>query len=274
MAGQLSPDPGLRRLRLLGGLALAGLLAVSTLALAWLSGVSLSPRVRYVVRPEQPVFGVSVGSPVRVQGVVVGEVAAVRLWQPAAGGRLRPEIALSLDPSRCPGASGLGAEVDRGLRVEFLPVNPASGFLEVNLVWRPGSALERATGDPDELPVLAPSSATVTQAARLLRTLGEADLPTGARLLAERLDASQARLEASGHLAARAARATSGLRAAADELERASSGDARALRQSRLAELREGLRAAAVALEGLSGQLDAAARAVSPEGEAGTPPGP
>lgn len=256
MAGQLPPEPRLRRLRRAGWLALAVLGACAACVALLAARALSSPRVRYVVRPEQPVFGVTVGSPVRLRGAVVGEVAAVRLWRRSPGSPLRPELALSLDPRRGPGLADLRPEVERGLRVEFLPVNPASGFLEVDLVWRPGSATSLATADPDELPTLPPSPSAVSRAARFLRAVAEGDPAASAVALGERLDAA---LDALGPAPGRAAsaRAAAGdlLRLAA-ELERLAGPGALAADRARLADLRERLRAAAVSLEAAASRAD------------------
>lgn len=255
MARELSPESRLSRLRRAGLLALAGV-AVALGALGgWAAGAAISPRARYVVRPEQPVFGVTVGSPVRARGVVVGEVTAVRLWQASTASPLRPEIALSIDPRRHPGARDLAAAVAEGLRVEFIPVNPASGFLELDLVTRPGSPVARATDDPSELPALPPAASSVSRVARFLLAVADGDPAGVARGLAERLDEAERALAQPAATAARAADAARELRRLAEELERGAGADALALSQARLAEARERLRSAGAALDGLAGSL-------------------
>lgn len=262
MARELSPESRLRRLRLAGLLSLAGL-AVALGALGgWVAGALLSPRARYLVRPEQSVFGVTVGSPVRVQGVVVGEVAAIRLWQSAPGSPLRPELALSIDPRRYPAARDLASAVSDGLRVEFLPVNPASGFLEVDLVWRPGSPVARATGDPGELPTLPASPSAVSRVARFLLAVDDGEPARAAAELGARLAAAEESLADPSGLASRAAESARGLRVLAEELERGAGPDALALSQSRLAEARERLRSAGLALDALAADLGGASRAI------------
>jgi len=257
MAGELPAESRLRRLRLAGLAALAGLaVAVGALG-AWVAGASLSPRARYLVRPEQPVFGVTVGSPVRVRGVVVGEVAALRLWQGAPGGPFRPELALSIDPRRCPGVGDLAAAVAQGLRVEFIPVNPASGFLEVDLVWRPGSPVARATDDPGELPTLPPSPSPVSRLARFLLAVADGDPALVAGELDARIEAAEQALANPDALAARAASGARELRELAEALERGAGADTLALSQARLAEARERLRAAGLPLDALAASLRA-----------------
>lgn len=255
MAGQLSPESRLRRLRLSGWIAIAAAGSLLAAAAFLAARASASPRVRYVVRPEQPVFGVSVGSPVRLRGAVVGEVAAVRLWQGSPGSPLRPELALSLDPRRGPGLSELRSEVAQGLRVEFLPVNPASGFLEVDLVWRPGSAVSLATSDPEELPTLPASPSPVSRAARFLRAVAEGDPASAATALGDRLDAALSALGSDpGSSAVAAAAADLGELAA--DLERLAGPAAVAADRARLADLRERLRAAAASLDALASRAD------------------
>lgn len=261
MAGQLSPDLRLTRLRRVGLLTLAGLSALALAAAALLAGSPSSSRPRYVVRPEQPVFGVAVGSPVRLRGVVVGEVASVRLWRSGPGAPLRPELALSLDPRRCPGAGDLAAQVDQGLRVELLPVNPASGFLEVDLVWRPGAPAVRATDDLDELPMLPSGASAVSRAASFLRAVAEGNPAEAARDLAGRLDAAERAVADPALLARQAAAAAGELLALAETLDREAGPDRLALAGARLAEARERLASLGVALDAQGASLAEGGRA-------------
>lgn len=260
MAGQLSPDNRLSRLRRRGMITLAGLALLLALMALGLGQASLSPRTRFVVRPEQPVFGVSVGSPVRLRGVVAGEVAAVRLWQRDAGSPLRPELVLSLDTRRCPGSAELASQVRQGLRVELVPVNPASGFLEVDLVWRPGAAAALASDDPFELPTSPATPSPVSRAAGFLRAIAGGDPAGKAGALAASIDAAQVALADPPRLAADAAAAARDLRDLAAGLERDIGGGA-VPSLARLAEARERLRSLALALDAASLSLRDAAQA-------------
>lgn len=255
MAGQLSPDRRLTRLRRAGALTLAAALLAIVALVGWAAAVALQPRARYVVRPDQPVFGVSVGSPVRLRGVVVGEVAAVRLWSASPGGRLRPEIALSVDTRRHPELARLGAAVEDGLRVEFIPVNPGAGFLEVDLVWSPGSPVVRATDDQDELPCLPAPFGGVGRLAAALSSLARSDPPAFARRLAERLDSAALGLDEPGERARAMAAAAADLRSLAARAEAAAEPDSFAERRARLSEARERLAQLSQRLEVAADQL-------------------
>ena len=128
--------------RALGGLMLAVLVAgLLWSAFAWWRAWS-APLVTIVFRPSFSVEGVSTGTPVRVQGVAVGQVVSVGLdldqdW------RLRPLVSLSVDPAALEDrgfadrlrGDRLGEEVARGLRARLITVNPASGLRQVELSW-------------------------------------------------------------------------------------------------------------------------------------------
>lgn len=258
MAGQLPAGDRLRRLRRSGLLVLACAAAACAAMGFWALGVAAAPRVRCVVRPEVSVQGVVAGSTVRLNGVVVGQVVRIGLWSDPATGRARPELVLALDGDREPALRDLPARIDEGLRAQLTPVNPASGFLEMNLVWSAGSPRRLATADADEVPWQ--PSAQQEGVARVI--------PVVQRLAAEdfraRVDALVARLEAmegrvadgqgvSASLAGRAAR----LRATAARIEAATGPDAVASLQVRLADLREGLRVAESTLSSLDRDLGA-----------------
>jgi ABC-type transporter Mla subunit MlaD len=172
---------------------LAALAAVGAAVLAWNIRQGVLPRARLVIRPERSVQGLAVGSPVRLMGAEVGQVVAIRLAPSPADGRLAPEAVLSVDLRRAPGLADPGACVDRGLRAILLPVNPASGFLEADLVWRPGSPAPRLTAD--EIP-FAPreSLADVPSLVAAIDRLSRRDLRAESVALAAELDAAAGRL--------------------------------------------------------------------------------
>lgn len=258
MAGQLPAGDRLRRLRWVGRLVLAASLLVAALVLVMVARAVWAPQARYVVRPELSVHGVTVGSPVRLNGVVVGRVARVGLWSDPKDGRVRPEVVLSLDVSVDPNLALLGERVADGLRVGFVPVNPASGFLETDLVWLPGSPCLRATNEPDELP-WQPSSQqqALARAIAALRPLANADLRPKVESLLAGLSTAEARLAegpaALASLSARAARLREGL----SRIESAVDSDDLAELHGRLGEVREGLRVATAALDALDRDLAA-----------------
>lgn len=128
--------------RALGGVIITVLaVTVGASIWAWWSAWS-APLVSVVFRPTFSVEGISTGTPVRVKGVVVGQVVSLGLRLDAEG-RLRPEVNLTLDPATLEDrgfadrlrGDQLHTEVERGLRVRLVSVNPASGLLQVELVW-------------------------------------------------------------------------------------------------------------------------------------------
>ena len=130
--------------RVLGGVLLTFFVLACTLSLwAWWRAWN-APLVRVVFRPAFSIQDISAGTPVRVQGVVVGQVSSVGLFVDGSQ-RLRPEVVLSLDlatledrgfADRLRG-DRLTEAVQQGLRAHLVAVNPASGLLQVELFWDP-----------------------------------------------------------------------------------------------------------------------------------------
>lgn len=256
MAGQLPTGDRLKRRRHVGlAVLLAAVLSASLLVLVLVRSV-WTPQARYVVRPEISVHGVTVGSPVRFNGVVVGRVARVGLWSDPGDGRVRPEIVLSLDASVDAQLGNLGQRVADGLRVGFIPVNPASGFLEADLVWAPGSPCWRATNEPNELP-WQPSAQqqALTRAIAAIRPLANSDLRPKVESLLAGLSAAEARVAKGpvtlADLSARAERLREGL----SRIESALGSGEIVTLQGRLGEIREGLRVTTDALDALDREL-------------------
>lgn len=266
MAGQLPPDVRLRRLRRRGVAVLAGLIALGLAVLAWNVRQGVLPRARLVVRPPGSIQGLAVGSPVRLMGAEVGQVAAIRLLPAPSDGRLAPEVILSVDLRRAPGLADPGACVDRGLRALLLPVNPASGFLEADLVWRPGSPAPRLTAD--EIPLAARESlADVPALVSAIDRLSRRDLRAESLRLAADLDAAAGRL-ADPALAPDLARAARELREGLGGAEAAAGPEALPILAARLGETREILAQARVAATRAADALAGApAEALPPLGE-------
>jgi hypothetical protein len=276
--------------RALGALMLATL-AAATLYGAWAWWRAWSaPRVGVVVRPTFSVEGIATGTPVRVNGVVVGQVESLGL-RPDADGRLRPEVRLTIDPSDLADRGfadrlrrdRLSEEVARGLRARLTSVSPASGLLQVELLWEePG---ELPTGlAPDEIPATGGSKQRALE--RVARELGrfagrdlaqvaaalEADLDAylpksdparAARLSADWVARSAALAEATddAHLGTQATRliaAVARLREVAAQAEAAVDAESLARLQVSLADAREAVRAFGASLEGSGRSLEAA----------------
>ena len=289
MAGQLPADRRMSR-RALGALMLATL-AAATLYGAWAWWRAWSaPRVGVVVRPTFSVEGIATGTPVRVNGVVVGQVESLGL-RPDADGRLRPEVRLTLDPSDLADRGfadrlrrdRLSEEVARGLRARLISVSPASGLLQVELLWEEPGELPAGLA-PDEIPAAGGSKQRALE--RVARELGrfagrdlaqvaaalEADLDAylpksdparAARLSADWVARSAALAEATddAHLGTQATRliaAVARLREVAAQAEAAVDAESLARLQVSLADAREAVRAFGASLEGSGRSLEAA----------------
>ncbi|MEY4854119.1 MAG: MlaD protein [Verrucomicrobiota bacterium] len=276
--------------RALGALLLATLVvATAGGAWAWWRAWS-APRVAVVLRPTYSVEGISTGTPVRVNGVVVGQVESLGL-RPDAEGRLRPEVRLTIDPSDLEDRGfadrlrrdRLSEEVARGLRARLITVSPASGLLQVELLWEEPSPPPAGLAS-DEIPAAGGSKQRALE--RVARELGvlagrdlaqvaaelEADLDAylpksdparAARLSADWVAGSAAFAEATddAHLGAQAARliaAVARLREGAAQAETAVDAETLARLQVRLADAREAVRAFGASLEGSGRSLESA----------------
>jgi ABC-type transporter Mla subunit MlaD len=301
MARELSADRRMSR-RALGGLMLAVLVAgLLWSGFAWWRAWS-APLVAVVFRPPFSVEGVATGTPVRVQGVVVGQVVSVGL-EADAEGRLRPLVNLSVDPAALEDrgfadrlrGDRLGEEVARGLRARLITVNPASGLLQVELVWD-AAAPPVTSARRDEIPPVDEAfgrrlEGFVEQLERLARAdlvglaaeleqdldrwHASADPARAARFSADLVartaavrDATAA--ESLGEHARRFAEASRRLRAAAESAEQALDDETLALLQVRLADAAAALASFGSALEGsqtsmttAAGELSGVFRAVS-----------
>jgi hypothetical protein len=141
------------------------MLAVLGVAVLW-SGYSWwrawsAPLVHVVFRPSFSVQGISSGTPVRVQGVTVGQVTSIGLDTDAEG-RLRPVVRVILDPETLEDrgfadrlrGDRLRTEVANGLRVRLVSVSPASGMLQVELIWDASAPVPTEPLAADEIPPL------------------------------------------------------------------------------------------------------------------------
>ncbi len=141
------------------GTILITVLIVTTLVSSWLWWRAWSaPLVDVFFRPGFSIHGIAVGTPVRVQGVVVGQVSSIGLSSDSEA-RLRPQVNLSLNPEvldnrgfaeRLRGKH-LQEEVVQGLRVHLVVVSPASGLLQVELFWAKNDPLPAGLAE-NEIP--------------------------------------------------------------------------------------------------------------------------
>jgi ABC-type transporter Mla subunit MlaD len=141
------------------------MLAVLGVAVLW-SGYSWwrawsAPLVPVVFRPSFSVEGISSGTPVRVQGVTVGQVTSIGL-EADTQGLLRPVVRLILDPATLEDrgfadrlrGDRLRIEVTKGLRARLVAVSPASGMLQVELIWDETAPAPAGPLAADEIPPL------------------------------------------------------------------------------------------------------------------------
>jgi len=282
--------------RALGGLMLAVLVAgVLWSGFAWWRAWS-APLVTVVFRPSFSVEGIATGTPVRVKGVVVGQVVSIGL-DPDPDGRLRPLVNLSLDPTALEDrgfadrlrGDRLGEEVARGLRVRLITVNPSSGLLQVELVWDTAAAPPTVALRRDEIPPVGDAfgrrlEGFVDQLERLAqadlvglaaeldrdldRWLIAADPDRAARFSADLVTRTAAVREATavdalGERARRFAEASRRLRGAVEQAERGLDDETLALLQVRLADAAAALASFGAALEGSQSGMTAAAGDVS-----------
>jgi ABC-type transporter Mla subunit MlaD len=276
----------------LGGLMLAVLVAgVLWSAFAWWRAWS-APLVTVVFRPPFSVEGIATGTPVRVKGVVVGQVVSIGLDADAEG-RLRPLVNLSLDPSALEDrgfadrlrGDRLGEEVARGLRARLITVNPASGLLQVELIWDAAAPPPPVALQRDEIPPVGDAfgrrlEGFVEQLERLAqadlvglsaeldrdldRWLVSADPARAARFSADlvaRTGAVRAATAADvlGERARRFADASRRLRDVVEKAEQGLDDETLALLQVRLADAAAALASFGAALEGSQSGMNAAA---------------
>ena len=134
--------------RVVGGVLLSVIIiTVSVSSWLWWRAWS-APLINVVIHPGYSVHGIVVGAPVRMQGIVIGQVSSIGL-APDEQGRLRPELSLSLNPETMANRSfadrlrsqHLQEEVARGLRVHLVALSLASAQLQVELFWDPAAEL-------------------------------------------------------------------------------------------------------------------------------------
>jgi len=271
------------------------MLAVLGVAVLW-SGYSWwrawsAPLVPVVFRPSFSVEGISSGTPVRVQGVTVGQVSSIGLDADGEG-RLRPVVRLILDPETLEDrgfadrlrGDRLRAEVAKGLRARLVSVSPASGMLQVELIWDASAPAPTAPLAADEIPPLGTHlQSKIADFVQQLEDLAGKDLVGIAAELERDLDAfhdatdparaarfsamivrrTGAVLEATGNgkldvQSARLIAACARLRAAVEQADRKMDDETLALLQVSLADAGAALASFSASLEGSQTRLNAA----------------
>jgi len=281
--------------RALGGVMLAVSLAVVLWsAFAWWRAWS-APLVQIIFRPSYTVEGISTGTPVRVQGVVVGQVSSVGLDVDTEG-RLRPSVHLSLNPATLEDRGfadrlrddRLHEEVERGLRARLVAVNRASGLLQVELIWDRQAVVPSGLSRHEIPPEVAVPARAVDQFVAQLEALAQRDIADLAAGLEKDLDGfypatdpeRAARFSASlvertaavvvatgddtlGTKSRRLSAACARLREAVDAADRSLNDETIVLLQVRLADAGAALASFAAALEGSRAGMDSASEQVS-----------
>jgi len=277
--------------RALGGVLLAVFgVAVLWSAFAWWRAWS-APLVQVTVRPAFSVQGIASGTPVRVQGVNVGQVTSIGLDADPEG-RLRPVIRLSLDPETLEDrgfadrlrSDRLREEVAKGLRARLVAVSPASGMLQVELIWDASAPAASEALAADEIPPIGGNLENKIEGfVQQLETLSEKDLVGIAAELERDLDRfydstdperatrfsamlvrrTGAVLEATGdgkldEQSARLIAACRRLREAVDKADRQMDDETLALLQVRLADAGAALASFSASLEGSQSRMSAA----------------
>ena len=271
------------------------MLAVLGVAVLW-SGYSWwrawsAPLVPVVFRPSFSVEGISSGTPVRVQGVTVGQVTSIGL-EADAQGLLRPVVRLILDPATLEDrgfadrlrGDRLRIEVTKGLRARLVAVSPASGMLQVELIWDETAPAPAGPLAADEIPPLnSHLQSKIANYVQQIEDLAAKDLVGLAAALERDLDGfydatdperatrfsamivrrTGAVLEATGDgkLDAQSARliaACARLRETVEQAERKMDDETLALLQARLADAGAALASFSTSLEGSQTRLNAA----------------
>ena len=271
------------------------MLAVLGVAVLW-SGYSWwrawsAPLVPVVFRPSFSVEGISSGTPVRVQGVTVGQVTSIGL-EADAQGLLRPVVRLILDPATLEDrgfadrlrGDRLRIEVTKGLRARLVAVSPASGMLQVELIWDETAPAPAGPLAADEIPPLnSHLQSRIANYVQQIEDLAAKDLVGLAAALEQDLDGfydatdperaarfsamvvrrTGAVLEATGDgkLDAQSARliaACARLRETVEQAERKMDDETLALLQVRLADAGAALASFSTSLEGSQTRLNAA----------------
>ncbi len=135
-----------------------------------------APLVEVVFRPPFSIHGIAEGSPVRLKGILVGQVSTIGLSLDEQG-EARPEVTLSLNLESMVDhelvlrlqQKNLKDEVAAGLRAQLVAVSPASGLLQVELYWDETDPLPPSL-KPNEIPATGVTLQRATE--RIVKELG------------------------------------------------------------------------------------------------------
>ena len=138
------------------------------------SGRLFSKPLQFVCMFQGDLNGLKVGAPVKVRGVQIGSVSAIRLGLSPAEGRLRPGISdlllpviIDLDRSQlikrggtgqALGQNGFDSMIQRGMRAQLRTESLLTGLLYIDLDVHPGAPLnlviEPGSGPYREIPTV------------------------------------------------------------------------------------------------------------------------
>ncbi|MBR1825797.1 MAG: MCE family protein [Alphaproteobacteria bacterium] len=119
---------------------------------------------------DESVRGLSVGSPVVLQGVEVGKVAKIRLMANLQKGTFKTPVYVTFNSERAlkvrhsAGESMLKRLIDKGLRARLITANYLTGQLMIELIMNPDvEAVYRGTGKYAEIPTMYSSFAQISK---------------------------------------------------------------------------------------------------------------
>lgn len=126
-------------------IAVAAILLFTALVALWWHAFH-APQERLVLYFSQNIYGIDVGTPVKIMGVSVGQIESIDLQIPEnrAGGHYCPAVHIVLDgrklvekgmPENLSDIEVLRKEIDRGLRGKMALLSPMTGDYFINLIY-------------------------------------------------------------------------------------------------------------------------------------------
>jgi paraquat-inducible protein B len=122
------------------------------------SGRLFQKPVKFICMFQGDLNGLKIGAPVKVRGVQIGTVSAIKLRLPPSEGQLKPgasgfrlPVILELEPSMVAGRGGTGEAfgqagydgmIQRGMRAQLSVESLLTGLLYVDLDLHPGSKID------------------------------------------------------------------------------------------------------------------------------------
>jgi paraquat-inducible protein B len=157
------------------GAFVVGAIVLLVIGIVALGGANLfAETVRYVLYFEASVNGLTVGSPVKVQGVEIGEVLEVNALADASKGEVLNEVVIEVDRSRFKRTGDQDQVrtteflIEKGLRGRLETQSIVTGQLYIGLGFHPDTEVRLAEipSEYDEIPTIPSFSAEVTDTLR------------------------------------------------------------------------------------------------------------